>query len=284
MSAVRWSTSRLLLLGGAFGVACLVTACGDGHPYGGRGDGSSIVFGISQKIDGGKVVETRAGYEFLELANYKGGWETQVVYDGKSTCIFERLEKRIGKPRVESGAASFSGGALPSDGVAIPANSEDIVQTDVTGWKTDDFLFFEATGFAMPRVPPQRMTAPAAELQITAPPADGELSIRANEDFSFSWGVPDEKFPSRVMIAIETEEPDGRSGEVRCFYNAEDVDGVVPKLWLTRLASSVPAEQPIKGKVQIATHRQLTLYARGGWTIYVVATTLHREQPFTMPR
>src|SRR5262245_55577618 len=76
------SSTRLLLLGGF--VACIVTACGDGHPYGHRGDDSSIVFGISQKMEGGKVVETRAGYEFLELANYRGGWQTQVSYDAKS--------------------------------------------------------------------------------------------------------------------------------------------------------------------------------------------------------
>lgn len=278
------SSTRLLLLGGALGVACAVTACGDGHPYHGYGDDSSIVFGISQKLDGtGKVTETRAGYEFLELAN-KTGWETHVIYDGKSTCIFERLEKRLGKPRVESGAASFSGGALPSNGIAIPANSDDIVQKDTAGWKTNDTLFFEASGFAMPTIRPQRMTAPAAELQITAPAADAELAIRASEDFTVSWTVVDEKVPSRVMVALETEEPDGRAGEVRCFFNANEPTGIVPKLWLTRLLSSVAPEQPIKGKVQIATHRQLTLYARGGWTIYVVATTLHREQAFTMPR
>jgi hypothetical protein len=274
------SSIRLLLLAPA--IACIVAACGDGYPQRGYDD-NSIVFGISQKKDASGKVETRAGYEFLELAN-KTGWETHVLFDDNATCIFERLEKRLGKPRVESGAASFTGAALPTNGVAIPANSDDIVVQEGSGWKTNDVLFFEASGFAMPTVPPQRMRAPAAELTISAPPPEGELTIKASEDFTVSWTAAAEEFPSKVMVALETEEPDGRSGEVRCFYNASESSGVVPKLWLTRLLSSIPAEQPIKGKVQIATHRQLTLYARGAWTIYVVATTMHREQPFSMPR
>ena len=64
---------------------------------------------------------------------------------------------------VQARLNQFRGGALPTNGLAIPANSEDIVSQD-GGWKTNDSLFFEASGFAMPRVPPQRMRAPARHL------------------------------------------------------------------------------------------------------------------------
>ena len=38
----------------------------------------------------------------------------------------------------------------------------------------------------------------------------------------------------------------------------------------------------LAGKLTVATHRQVTLYANGGWIIYVVASNVHRDIAFSV--
>src|SRR5689334_19801654 len=82
----------------------VVAGCDDdyGHDrY--RHNESSIVFGLQQQTDASGKTVTKAGYEYLELAN-KGGWSASVerVSDG-DVCIHEELRGRIGRPNVGDG-------------------------------------------------------------------------------------------------------------------------------------------------------------------------------------
>jgi hypothetical protein len=36
----------------------------------------------------------------------------------------------------------------------------------------------------------------------------------------------------------------------------------------------------VRGHIEIATHRQATILARGNWTVYVVATSVIKKAPF----
>ncbi len=270
-----------LLIGGA--AAVVTAACGDGHGHHGHGyDESGIVFGISQAIDpaSGKTT-TRAGYEYLELAR-KGGWSTTLRREGDDgVCIYEELDRRVGRPNVgDGGRARWSGGALPPGGLVVNANEED-AKLDGAAFAPGSTLSFAVDfGFAIPDIPPVPVAAPRSELAIVAPAA-GELTVDPATGLAFEWSAGrTEDHPSRVMVALETEDADGQGGrrnEVRCFFDEEDGRGAIPSAFVERLGGP-----GTKGVVQIASHRQVTVFARGGWTVYVVGAIVHREQPFVL--
>ncbi len=262
------------------GVAAVATAaCGDGHDHRYGYDESGIVFGISQSIDPetGKPT-TRAGYEYLELAR-KGGWSTSLSRAGDDgVCIFEELDRRLGRPNVgDGGRARWSGGGLPRDGLVVNANEDD-AKIDGPAFTPGSTLSFGVDfGFGIPDVPSVPIASPRTELAIAAPPA-GDLTIDPAGDLGFEWSAGrTADHPSRVMVALETEDGEGRGNEVRCFFDEEETRGAIPKALIQRLGGP-----GTKGVVQIATHRQVTVFARGGWTIYVVGAIFHREQPFVL--
>lgn len=264
----------------AFGAGCL----GDEGAGWGRGE-NEILFGISQRTHAPSgASEVVAGYEFLRLANH-GGWATTASRAESGSCYFERFDRRLGRLRVESGVATWTGGALPPSGLQVIANEPEAARHEGPGWATGETLTLEVSGFAMPEIGLVTMRAPRAELEITsvAPTlAEGatELSITETESVGVSW-APREDRGGHVLVSLSTEEPDGRGGNVRCFASASSGDLVVPARWVTRLFSSVDPETPIAGTLEIASHQQVTVRAPGGWAVYVVATTVHYEQRFT---
>jgi hypothetical protein len=265
-------------------------ACDDERDYGDY-RGNEIIFGLRQEQNtttGQK--DLSASYEFLGLTN-RGGWEMAVFRDGdgEGICYFERYDHRLGQPRVEGGVATFRGGALPPGGVQLLANQPTPVKIAGAGWATNDLLTFNVSGFAMPPIDTATMLAPAADLTITgmspAAPKDGApLALSSTDDIGISWTPVTEKMPSRVMISLETEEPNDPGGDVRCFSSAWVGTAVIPHQSVAFLFSSVNVGIPIKGHLLVATHRQLTIDAEGDWTVYVVATTIQRDLAFTGTR
>jgi hypothetical protein len=145
----------------------------------------------------------------------------------------------------------------------------------------------------MPHIGPHKITAPSTELAILAPAdAAAEVAIDASKELEISWTAgpadpPDTLRESVVasLIAVPEATPDARGVELRCFFSREEGKGSFPKAIMERFAALVgEGKEPIKGKLRIATHRQLTIFADGGWTVYVVATVEQRTQLFTLPR
>lgn len=272
------------------GVAASVTACGcDGDGYG-RGrygsNGSSIVFGISQGKDAttGKTV-TKAGHEYLSLANRGGSKVTMAEVSHDDVCIHEQLDRRIGRPHVgDGGRARFSGGAIPGDGLFIDANGPNEPTLDGDAFRGEDPLTFGVDfGFALPEFGTVRLPAPNAHLKIDEPADSPELSIDATKDTAVAWSpsLIDEMVSNyrreRFMISYETDDDQEHGTNVRCFYDEKDGAGVIPSKWLSLIGPS-----GTKGTITFASHRQVEVFARGGWLIYVVGTIVLREQRFVV--
>jgi hypothetical protein len=153
------------IVAGSLGLVAL--ACEESH-FDPRGDSNEIVFGIRQTpgADGGLTVS--GDYEYLSLA-HQGGWVAQVFRDGdgEGVCYFERFDHRIGKPHVESGAASFTGGQLPASGLQILANGAAVTESG-PAWTDGQTLTFEVAGFAMPPIRTLTFHAPSTTLAITS--------------------------------------------------------------------------------------------------------------------
>ncbi len=282
-------SGRFLLIGTV--LTTCVAGCGD-YDYGYyRYPANEIVFGIRQRIDpaSGESSVT-ASYEYLGLA-HKGGWAASVFRDGDGdgTCYFERYGDRLGHPQVESGVATWTGGKLPAAGLQVLANQAEPTELAGAGWGTDDMLTFDVSGFAMPRFETVTLRAPRTELEITAispAVAEGatETTLAPTDDVGITWTPTSRDGWTRVMVTLETDEEDNPGGGVRCFGTSTSGSVVIPAKWVARLFSSVDPAKPIKGRISVASHRQITYLARGGWAAYIVATTLHREQPFTGSR
>jgi hypothetical protein len=288
---VRFLVPAVLLSSFAFVAGCDEDF--EGH-HGRYGDENEIVFGIQQRtvtVAQGETKEVAAGYDYLRLAN-RGGWGPAVFRDGdgEGTCYFESLEDRLGKPRVESGAAMFGGGKLPSpSGLQMLANQPDDSKFAGVGWEDGDLLTFDVTGFAMPRIPTITMNAPRTTLDVTAiapapaPSTTGaeEISIKVSDSVGVTWTPATEGPRSRVMVTLETDQANGPGSQVRCFASGDSGSAVIPAQWVARLFSTVDPAAPIKGHVAVSSHRQFTYYAQAAWVVYVVATTLHREHAFS---
>ncbi|AKU94339.1 hypothetical protein AKJ09_01003 [Labilithrix luteola] len=263
---------------------------------------NQIVFGITQSIsaDTGQPT-TKAAYELLELDSQ--GWKTRAFVDHGRSCWLERLDSRLGQPRVESGVATFRGGSLPTTGLAVLANANTndsrVAEAVVSGsaWADGDTLTFEAHGFAMPNVGRVRLQAPSTLAVATpAPPSAGasELAISTKGDFTVTWASDEAKgghvSSDKVAVVLEADGA-GQAGatavELRCFFERSAGTGVVPKDELSAFLTATRQAQPstsqdgaVHGKLTVATHTQKSLTRPGGWVIYVVAEAMAREQPF----
>lgn len=248
-----------------------------------RGSDNEIVFAISQsKLADGKTV-TRVGYEFLDIRDQ--GWTTYGFYARDRSCWAEKLDTRLGQPRVEGGVAKFVGGSLPQGGIAVVANRPDELQLDAPAWsKGGETLTFEAQGFAMPDIRPSRMTVPSVDLAITAPAADAEVALPIAGDFEVTWTPGEAVTKENVVASFYTEPADGSRGvELRCFFDRSAGKGTFPKSVVERFVQ-LAGGNDVKGKLRFGTHRQLTIVADGGWIVYVVAGVEQREQPFVLKR
>lgn len=264
---------------------------------------NQIVFGITQSVGADGAPSTKATYELLELDSE--GWKTRAFVDHGRSCWLERLDSRLGQPRVESGVATFRGGTLPDTGLAVFANANTndshVADAVVSGsaWAEGDTLTFEARGFAMPNVGRVRLRAPSTTLAVANPTLDaGELAISAKSDFTVTWTSDEAKgdhvSSDKVAVVIEAEGTDqaGATGvELRCFFERSAGSGTLPKDELTAFLTAARQAQPsampsgggdgaVHGKLTVATHAQKSLIRPGGWVIYVVAEATAREQPF----
>lgn len=276
-------------LGLVLGVAASVTACGcddDGYGRGRyRSNGSSIVFGISESKDPqtGKIV-TKAGHEYLSLANRGGSKVTVAEVSHDDVCIHEQLDRRIGRPHVgDGGRARFTGGAIPGDGLLIDANGPEEPKLDGQAFRGEPLTFGVDFGFALPEFGSVRLPAPNANLEIDQPSGSAELAIDVTKDASVAWSpsLIDEMVSNdrreRFMVSYETDDEQEHGTNVRCFYDEKDGAGVIPSKWLSLIGPS-----GTKGTITFASHRQVEVFARGGWLIYVVGTVVLREQRFVV--
>lgn len=277
----------LLPLLGVGAVGCI----DDRFGHGGYDD-SSIVFGIDQTKNADGKLTTSVGYEMLDVRNH--GWSARGFTSADRSCWAERLDDRLGQPRVEGGVAKFQGGLLPAGGVAVVANRGDDLTLDGAAWtNAGETLTFESRGFAMPDIPPSRFAVPSLDLALLAPadPA-AEVPVRVDQELEVSWtpSSADAPDPNENVVAsltaVPADQPNARGVELRCFFDRSAGTGRFPTKLMDRFATLVGAAPgtTIKGKLHVATHRQLTIFADGGWTVYVVATAEQREQPFALPR
>lgn len=254
-------------------------ACDDRYYAGGQNE---IVFGIQQSSTG-----VATGYELINLANRGGSVATAFKDgDGGGRCWFERLDERLGRPHLEGGVASWSGGMLPNGGLTVLANQPELTKQPGKGWNSTDTLSFYAEGFAMPPLTRVTMSAPLVELAIDSitPAPDGEtntIAIAPGAGLAVKWTPPVEQTRSRVMVTLTTER-----AEVRCFDDAETGSAIIGHSFIGKLiaaagSGSADAGAPLTGKMLIASHRQHTMFADGGWIVYVVATHVHRDIAFT---
>lgn len=261
--------------------ATATAGCLDDGPRRHRRD-SEIVFGLHQKtLDDGRVTTT-VGYEFLDILDR--GWSVQAHLERDRSCFVESLDRRSGKPHVEGGVALFRGGLLPSEGVAVVANRDDLV-VDGPGWQgAGDVLTFEAQGFVMPTIERVSFRAPSAELHVDAPPAADEVALPI-DGLEVRWAAGGGSARERVAVTFSAAAVAGgeRGVELRCFFERTDGNGSLPPSVVARFAELAgPGE--VRGTMEIMTHQQLTILADGGWIVYVVASASQRAQPFVLRR
>jgi hypothetical protein len=262
-------------------------ALDDGDGYYGRSD-SEIVFGISQSKDEGGKLTTSVGYELLDLG--PKGWTARGIVTKDRSCWAEKLDDRLGQPKVEGGFATFEGGLLPQNGIAVVANRSEELKLDAPAWEAPGTaLTFTARGFAMPDIPPTRVFVPSTALAISQPAdATAEIKVAATPELEVAWTDGETTQSENVVAALQTtpQTPGSRGVELRCFFERRAGKGAFPKVMMDRFLALAGAAGggEVKGTLSIATHRQLTIYARGGWKVYVVATVAQREQPFVVQR
>jgi hypothetical protein len=268
-----------------------VAGCyGDDDGWGHLRNSSEIVFGISQSKSTDGKLSTSVGYEYLDVLDH--GWSTVGLVSRSTSCWAERLDERLGQPRVEGGVATFQGGALPDKGIAVIANHAEDLVLDAPAWKASgDQLTFQATGFAMPNIGPATLYAPATDLALVAPAdpaAEVAIDGTGQTELEIGWTPAEDATGQREsvvasLVAVPENTPDARGVELRCFFQRSAGSGKFPQELVSRFVELVgPGAAPIKGKLRIATHRQLTIHAKGGWTVYVVASVDQREQPFAL--
>jgi hypothetical protein len=282
MRSASFAFSALVL-----GVATTVTACGcDDSGYGRyRSNGSSIVFGISESTDANGKTVTKAGHEYLSLANRGGSKMTMAEVSHDDVCIHEVLDRRIGRPHVgDGGRARFIGGKIPGDGLAIDANGPNEPMLEGPAfWGDDPLTFVVDHGFALPPFGNVALPSPNRRLKIDQPEASGELSVDVTKDTTVAWSpdiiieFPKTSAHDRFMVSYETDDDQDHGNNVRCFYDEKDGAGVIPSKWLSLIGSA-----GTKGTITYASHRQREVFARGGWLIYVVGTIVVREQRFVV--
>jgi hypothetical protein len=282
---MKYRAALLVLLSGAAALGCMDERFG--HDRYGE---SSIVFGIDQTKSAEGKLTTSVGYEMLDLRDH--GWSARGFTGADRSCWAERLDDRLGQPRVAGGVATFQGGLLPPNGVAVVANRADDLTLDGAAWtNAGESLTFESKGFAMPDIPPSEVQVPSLDLAIVTPAdAAAEVPVTIEQELEVGWTPSDKSAPHENVVAsltaVPADQPNARGVELRCFFDRTAGTGRFPTKLIERFATLVGAAPgtTLKGKLHIATHRQLTIFADGGWTVYVVATAEQREQPFALPR
>lgn len=279
------AVALLAVVPGVFALGCM----NDRFEHDGWND-SAIVFGIDQTKSADGTLTTSVGYEMLDVRSR--GWSARGFTSADRSCWAERLDDRLGQPRVAGGVATFQGGLLPANGIAVIANRADDLTLPGAAWtNAGETLTFASKGFAMPDIPPSQLAVPSLDLAIMTPQdAAAEVAVRVDQELEVAWAPSDPAAPAENVVAsltaVPADQPNARGVELRCFFDRTAGAGRFPTRLLERFATLVGTAPgaTLKGKLHIATHRQLTIFADGGWTVYVVATAEQREQPFALPR
>lgn len=263
--------------------------------------GSEMVFGIEQSLGADGTTQTTVGYEYLDVLNQ--GWSAVGLVNRSESCWAEQLDDRIGSANVSTGGvATFTGGALPANGIAVVANNPDLTLRAPAWTAGGAPLTFQANGFAMPGITPVTIYAPATTLTVTSPadpaadvaftaPVYGRQSYPQQDDptLTLTWNVDPETAGPRENVvasltAVPANAPNSRGVELRCFWDRQAGTGTFPLDLVSRFVTLVNGSSAtaFTGKLLLATHRQVTILADGGWTVYVVATADQRQQSFTL--
>lgn len=242
-----------------------VASCG--RPPPGRAD-NEILFAIRQETQA-----TSAKWELLSLSHRGQITEPTDDEEPGAECYFEPLDDRVGMPRVDRGVATFRGGRLPDEGLAIVANAEP-PRIESSAWRTGDVLAFEASGFAMPPVPPVHLPAPPAELDVVEP-LEGARAIDVGADLELVWRPPPRRTDARVVVVIDT----GSRDRAICFFASAPGHGSMPRSLLALLRARSPER---RGTLEIGTHQQRSVQGPGSWMTYVIATHVARSQPIEL--
>jgi len=102
-----------------------------------------------------------------------------------------------------------------------------------------------------------------------------------------TWDAGDPNAPPENVVVSLTSVPAGaapnaQGTELRCFFDRNAGTGTIPAQLVGRFYTLLAAPGAITGRLHVATHQQLTIFAKGGWTVYVVATAEQRDQPFSL--
>ena len=306
--------SIVVVIAAAGFVACVDD--GDGHRHRHGYDESSIVFGIDETKGADGKVTTSVGYEMIDVLGR--GSRARGVVTSASSCWAENLDDRVGQPHVEGGVAVFRGGLLPANGIAVVANRADDLKLDGPAWtNAGDPLTFESKGFVMPDIAPATIKMPSQTLAVASPAdAAANVALASSQDFVVTWDAGDPNAPPENVVVSLTSVPAGAAPnahgtELRCFFDRSAGTGTIPARLVGRFytllgggqanAAAAEAGAPadasadagananapstpgaITGRLHVATHQQLTIFAKGGWTVYVVATAEQRDQPFSL--
>jgi len=297
----------LVVIAAAGFVACLDE--GDGYYcHGRRFDENSIVFGIDETKGADGKVTTSVGYEMIDVLGR--GSRARGVVTSTSSCWAENLDDRLGQPHVEGGVAVFRGGLLPANGIAVVANRADDLKLDGPAWtNAGDPLTFESKGFVMPDIDPATIKMPSQTLAVASPAdAAANVALASSQDFVVTWDAGDPNAaPENVVVSLTSvpagAAPNAHGTELRCFFDRSAGTGTIPARLVGRFYTLLAGGQAsadagadagaganadagaagaITGRLHVATHQQLTIFAKGGWTVYVVATAEQRDQPFSL--
>lgn len=268
-------------------VALFLTSCFSDDDGWQEGEDSGIVFGVEQRVDPATgTSEVTGGYELLRVGGR--GFDVASADVPGGSCSLEDLAKRRGRGRIDTGRAVFSGGGLPAAGLVVRATDTEVVRAAGASWKAGDRVNVDIDGFAMPPLRPFSMRLPAPGLAVTAPAESEALAVKAGDPLTVTWSVADADRDS-VMVALSTgAAPDATSGiELRCFFGREAGTATIPReivaSFVDRARETAGAiGGSVTGRFVVAAHRQATFVGRGDWIAYVVATTVAREQPFSV--
>ena len=243
---------RLLLL--------LLTSCSVVETFDDRNDPPTyapstttqgIAFGITQKADA-----ATAAWSLVRSVS---------IVDTTDSCVLESLSARPAPPTDANGTATFTGPNLGT-GLTVVAG-KDQPRGAASAWKTGDLLGFTSQGFSAPSVAVQ-FEAPSTALKVLTD--DGPLVIASMEDFVPHWAPSKYNLDDAVVVSMLTS----TNMELRCAFTRDVGHAPIPQSLLSKLGAT-------SGTLSFATRRQ-EVRTTSDWTVYITATSVIREQPFTL--
>jgi hypothetical protein len=244
---------------------------------------NQISFTLTQRRDPASGTWTTTGaYEVLNVAGKKRVADAH--YNEAAACFVEDVDQRKSLPKAAAGVATYRSAKLP-DGLRIFANAADASMVAGPAWASGETLTFEANGFGMPAVRDLVMPAPYVELALTAPPIGASIDLGAGGDFEIAWEPrPDIRDLRGLKVTLAADEASGH-GSLTCTYRTSVGRGAVPRAWLDKLAALADEDRDrVRGSLRIETSTSGDIDAAGEWWVFVGASAIQLERPFSLPR